>query len=338
MADRKPFICIGMPVYNGEMFIRQALDSLLAQSYENFQLIISDNASTDATREICEEYAIKDIRIKYLRQKKNLGATNNFKYVLEQASGDYFMWAAHDDEWDARFIDTLIKVLEANKNVSVAFCQTIYKLKPDDKKQSTPHETELPMFLQGVPLNSPSLRPLKNRLNYAVDQNFGEMFYGIFRKKHLISDNAVASTIDFEKCDVIHVVLKATSTGDAFVSRDFYFTKCVTKNVFLWTYLCAREKSKLSFNESIEKMLEGFRDEKLATTNNVISRLNRYFRVTRSILAASYFHWQFLIAALKTIKNLDISQGKWTLSLRVIAHLIKSIFWTVYAKIKWSFY
>ena len=128
MADRKPFICIGMPVYNGEMFIRQALDSLLAQSYENFQLIISDNASTDATREICEEYAIKDIRIKYLRQKKNLGATNNFKYVLEQASGDYFMWAAHDDEWDARFIDTLIKVLEANKNVSVLFVKPFTSL------------------------------------------------------------------------------------------------------------------------------------------------------------------------------------------------------------------
>lgn len=338
MVDRKPQISIGMPVYNGEMYIHQALDSLLTQDYENFQLTISDNASTDATGEICKKYANNDKRIKYVRQKENLGATDNFKFVLEQSTGEYFMWAAHDDEWHPKFIDTLIKILESNENVSVAFCQTIYKLKPNDQSRVALHEFKLPTFLQGVPLNSPFPRSLKNRLNYAVDQNFGEMFYGIYRKEYLISDNAVTTTIDFEKSDVIHAILKAMSNGDAYVSRDFHFTKGVTKDVFLWTYLCAKKKSKLTFNESIEKMLEEFRDQRLAVSDNKMSRLNRRFRVARSIFAATYFHWQFLMAALKTIRNLNIPHGKWTLALSVILHLIKSIFWTAHAKIKWGFY
>jgi glycosyltransferase involved in cell wall biosynthesis len=89
-----PAISIGMPVYNGEKYIREALDSLLAQTFTDFELIISDNASTDSTSNICKEYAIRDSRIRYIRQHKNIGAIANFKFLLEQASGDFFMWAA----------------------------------------------------------------------------------------------------------------------------------------------------------------------------------------------------------------------------------------------------
>ncbi|HEY9297142.1 MAG TPA: glycosyltransferase, partial [Phormidium sp.] len=83
MARNKPLVSIGMPVYNGDRYLRLALDSLLAQDYENFDLIISDNASTDKTQEICLEYAAKDSRIRYYRNQVNVGASENFKVVVD---------------------------------------------------------------------------------------------------------------------------------------------------------------------------------------------------------------------------------------------------------------
>ena len=101
-------VSIGMPVYNGEAFIREALDSLLAQTFTDFELIISDNASTDGTEAICREYAAKDTRIRYVRQAENRGATANFRFVLDEAVGEYFMWAAADDVWSDNWIEVLL--------------------------------------------------------------------------------------------------------------------------------------------------------------------------------------------------------------------------------------
>lgn len=107
-AQHTPMVSIGMPVYNGENYIREALDSLLAQTFTDFELIISDNASTDGTQAICEAYAANDARIKYIRQSENLGAGKNFEYVLEHSCGKYFMWAAHDDMWAINWLEALI--------------------------------------------------------------------------------------------------------------------------------------------------------------------------------------------------------------------------------------
>ena len=107
-----PQVSIGMPVYNGEPFIQEALDSLLAQSFSDFELIISDNASTDATQAICQEYAAMDARVYYVRQPENRGAMTNFKFVLDEAAGEYFMWAAADDVWDLEWIEYLLPIVE----------------------------------------------------------------------------------------------------------------------------------------------------------------------------------------------------------------------------------
>lgn len=115
-------VSIGMPAYNGEQCIRRALDSLLVQDYNNFELIISDNASTDATLQICKEYADSDNRIRIHTHPHNVGSLANFKTVLEIASGKYFMWAACDDYWLPEFISTLIKELEKHPEAGVAMC------------------------------------------------------------------------------------------------------------------------------------------------------------------------------------------------------------------------
>lgn len=116
---KNPIISIGMPVYNGANFIKEALDSLLAQTFIDFELIVSDNASTDSTELICLDYQKSDSRIKYIRQTQNLGALQNFQLVLDEAVGECFMWAACDDKWNETWIFTLYEKLKQTKKSAV---------------------------------------------------------------------------------------------------------------------------------------------------------------------------------------------------------------------------
>lgn len=116
-----PKVSIGMPVYDGEELLQEALDSLLAQTFTDFELIISDNASTDGTEDICRTYAEKDTRIRYVRQSENRGGEFNFHFVLNEAKGEYFMWAAHDDVRDPSFIDCLVRALDTHPQAVLAF-------------------------------------------------------------------------------------------------------------------------------------------------------------------------------------------------------------------------
>ncbi|MBW4538718.1 MAG: glycosyltransferase family 2 protein [Myxacorys chilensis ATA2-1-KO14] len=121
----EPLVSIGMPVYNGERFIKQAIDSILAQTFENFELIISDNASTDKTEEICREYAEKDKRIRYYRNEKNLGAALNYDRTFHVSQGKYFKWAAHDDVLAPTFLARTVEVLENSPSVVACCAHTI---------------------------------------------------------------------------------------------------------------------------------------------------------------------------------------------------------------------
>ena len=125
MAADKPLVSIGMPVYNGEKYIRQALDSLLAQDCANFELIISDNASEDGTAEICREYLTEDKRIRYYRNETNLGAVVNFNRVFELSNAKYFMWAADHDLWRPTFISRCVSVMEEDRNVVLVYPRTM---------------------------------------------------------------------------------------------------------------------------------------------------------------------------------------------------------------------
>ena len=122
LSSGKPRISIGMPVFNGEKYIEEALDSILTQTYRDFELIISDNASTDRTQQICLEYKNKDDRIRYYRNKRNLGAPRNYNRVFELSSGDYFKWAAYDDVIAPDFLRKCVEILE--KDLSVVLCHS----------------------------------------------------------------------------------------------------------------------------------------------------------------------------------------------------------------------
>ena len=112
-----PKVSIGMPVYNGEKYIKQAIDSVLTQTFTDFEFIISDNASTDQTENICREYGKKDARIKFIRQESNRGPSFNFLFVLSKANSDYFVWLGDDDYWEPTFLEKNVSILNSDRNV-----------------------------------------------------------------------------------------------------------------------------------------------------------------------------------------------------------------------------
>ena len=113
-------VSIGLPTYAGEKRIRAALDSLIAQTYSAIEIIISDNASPDNTASICEEYAKQYPRIRFFRQKENIGRINNFLFVLNQARGEFFFWAGDDDYWEPTFLQRTVEGLERRPGHGVA--------------------------------------------------------------------------------------------------------------------------------------------------------------------------------------------------------------------------
>lgn len=121
MNNREPRVSVGMPVYNGEPYLAEAIDSILAQTYTDFELVISDNASTDRTQDICLAYVKKDQRVHYHRNATNIGASKNYTRVFELSSAQYFKWAAHDDIIAPDFLRRCVEVLEQKPSVVLSF-------------------------------------------------------------------------------------------------------------------------------------------------------------------------------------------------------------------------
>lgn len=125
--SHSPTVSIGLPVNNGEQFIDEAIKSVLRQSYTDFELVISDNASTDGTQEICSEYADRDDRIRYVRSVRNRGAAWNFNRVFELSRAPYFKWLNHDDYWDSVMLERSVGVLEtAPSDVVLCYPKTVF--------------------------------------------------------------------------------------------------------------------------------------------------------------------------------------------------------------------
>jgi glycosyltransferase involved in cell wall biosynthesis len=172
----KPKVSIGMPVFNGEPFIREALDSLLAQSFIDFELIISDNASTDGTAAICQDYAANDKRISYVRQSSNIGPLANFQYVLDRAVGDYFMWAAADDRWSQDWLYELtLGMSDGSYACSIGNISYI-----DEASELIECDTSRGGFLTEFPLLDQCCSALHRVVNYFLNRN-DMLMYGLFR-------------------------------------------------------------------------------------------------------------------------------------------------------------
>jgi glycosyltransferase involved in cell wall biosynthesis len=119
-----PRVSIGLPVYNGERYLKVAIDSILCQTFRNFELVISDNASTDRTEAICREYARQDSRVSYHRLSVNLGVTKNFNRVFELSKAELFRWAAADDFIAPRLVEKCVEILDAEPETVLCYSKT----------------------------------------------------------------------------------------------------------------------------------------------------------------------------------------------------------------------
>ena len=160
-------------MFNGEKYLAQSLDSLLAQSFTDFELIISDNASTDTTASICQEYAASDTRIRYVRQPRNIGAAPNHNYVLQQARGDLFKWVGYDDLYDENLLLRCVTLLDQDPGVVLAHSY-------HDVIDEHGHVVARPVYAMDTSSESPA-----TRLRGVLDGQGGNDIYGVIRREVL---------------------------------------------------------------------------------------------------------------------------------------------------------
>jgi glycosyltransferase involved in cell wall biosynthesis len=126
MAAAEPRVSIGLPVYNGEKYLAASIESVLAQTMPDFELVVSDNASTDATEEICRSFADADRRIKYSRNERNVGGARNYNLVFSRAVAPIFSWHTHDDVISDTYLDRCLEPLDADRSVVMTYPRIVY--------------------------------------------------------------------------------------------------------------------------------------------------------------------------------------------------------------------
>ena len=157
-SDR-PLVSVGLPVYDGEEYVADAISSILAQTYDKLELVIADNASTDQTEQICRKFAALDGRIRYVRNPQNIGAGPNHNLVFTLSTGRYFKWCAADDRINPEFLGSCVALLEERPDVVLAY-PSVRSIDADGN--------EIPLF--GPPM-----------LDYDHDAGPVDRFRGIYR-------------------------------------------------------------------------------------------------------------------------------------------------------------
>jgi glycosyltransferase involved in cell wall biosynthesis len=169
MSGKKPRVSIAVPVYNGDNYLEYALETALAQTYSDFEIVISDNASTDGTEEICRRFVERDSRVHYYRSEVNHGVYWNFRRGLELSNGEYFMWLAHDDGLAPEFLERCVDALNAQPDAVLSYTKAI------DIDEHGNH-----LELKEQVLNAESSKPRErfrhmNRLEHNCEAIFGLM-------------------------------------------------------------------------------------------------------------------------------------------------------------------
>ena len=171
-------LTIGVPVFNGEKTISKCIDSLRKQTFDDFKLIISDNASTDSTQKICEDYTKKDSRIRYIKQKKNIGLVPNWNFILKESTTKYFMYAAADDIWDPQFVKKNLDVLESDENIVGSIGKVTFDLDFKNKQNIENHSIhrDLVLNMSGT---------YEDRIKSCLKLNQATPLYAIYRTAKL---------------------------------------------------------------------------------------------------------------------------------------------------------
>lgn len=196
MNSKNARVTIGMPLYNAERYVVEAIDSILAQTFKDFVLIISDNGSTDRTQAICEAYAAKDPRVQYHRYEENRGSTWNFNNVFHLAKTPYFKWAGYDDNLAPEMLELCVHVLDREAEVVLAYPWT--QIIDGESKVLGP-------YTDNVELRSP--RPHLRLQRYLQNARMVDGIHGVFRSQALAQTALLDTYIASDKVLIAEVVL-----------------------------------------------------------------------------------------------------------------------------------
>ena len=195
MPEALPLVTVGMPVRNGRRFIREAIESILAQTMPELELVICDNCSTDNTEEICREYMARDSRVRYFRNERNLGPAENHNRCIAHARGKYFRWNAHDDILDPKYLEKVIAVLEQDLSVANCHCHT---------RRITEDGSAKPDYIYVIGTDHPSLPVRFRRLINVNHKTHWE--YEIFGTCRLDQVKQCPGQMTYAHGDRIHLV------------------------------------------------------------------------------------------------------------------------------------
>lgn len=178
IVSPQPLLSVGLPVYNGARWVAAALDSFLGQGLRDFEVIVSDNASTDDTEVVCRAYAARDARVRYFRNPSNIGLYANFNRVLEHARGRYFKWAACSDLCLEGFFEHCVDALEHRPDAVIAFPRA-YLVIVDTDGREVAHEYD-----DG--LNIEHARPAARFRAYLERERINNVMHGVARRAALM--------------------------------------------------------------------------------------------------------------------------------------------------------
>jgi glycosyltransferase involved in cell wall biosynthesis len=188
-------VSIGLPVYNGAQYLAAAIESILGQTFNDFELIISDNASTDATPQICQAFAARDPRIAYCRQEKNIGQGPNHNYCARRASGEYFRWASHDDLVAPTYLACCVTELDAHPDA--VLCHSTTKIIGRDPETLVAHLTGV-----DAPRASDRFAAVILKPHWCVDM------YGLIRRSALVETNLMSGYYGGDKTLLAELALR----------------------------------------------------------------------------------------------------------------------------------
>lgn len=210
---REPRLSIGLPVYNGERFLPVLIAALDAQTFRDFEVVISDNASTDTTEQICRDWAARDSRIQYHRNPRNIGACANFNLVFQLGSAPYFKWAACDDTFAPEYLEACVAMLDKHADVAVAQTEVVCI---DERQQPFERDAETGQFIiPGTRLRcsvdpidiGESTSPLRRFSDILFRCRSNSQIFGVMRREALAKTALLPSFLGSEKATVLELSL-----------------------------------------------------------------------------------------------------------------------------------
>jgi glycosyltransferase involved in cell wall biosynthesis len=204
-GTRTPRVSIGLPVYNGEHFLPQALSCLLEQTFGDFELIVCDNASSDGTQRICLEYAARDARIRYVRNERNLGSVANFNRTVTLSRAPFFKWMAHDDLYAPSYLAKCMEILDLNPDVVLAHSDSVFI---DEEGKTFPRDPENGAYvdpLTGVrqrpdnPNIGNASKPTERLWQVLSGARWGTHIFGVIRRPILDQTDLLANFVSSDR-------------------------------------------------------------------------------------------------------------------------------------------